>query len=72
MPIGMISASRTAVAWGSLWAALSLAPTSALAGPIVIDNVRESPLALTAAVLMLQMTLGGLVSSNYAGLACPD
>ena len=47
----MISASRTAVAWGSLLAALSLAPTSALAGPIVIDNVRESPVALTAAVI---------------------
>ena len=47
----MISASRTAVAWGSLLAALYLAPTSALAGPIAIDNVRESPLALTAAVL---------------------
>jgi cytochrome c oxidase assembly protein subunit 15 len=28
--------------------------------------------ALAAAVLLAQLTLGGLVSSSYAGLACPD
>jgi cytochrome c oxidase assembly protein subunit 15 len=27
---------------------------------------------ITASILYLQMLLGGLVSSNYAGLACPD
>ena len=27
---------------------------------------------ITAAALLLQIILGGLVSSNYAGLACPD
>lgn len=29
-------------------------------------------LGLTAALLVLQLVLGGLVSSSYAGLACPD
>ena len=29
-------------------------------------------IAAAAASLLLQMTLGGLVSSNYAGLVCPD
>ena len=40
-------------------------------------RVRASPastraLGLAAALLALQIALGGLVSSNYAGLACPE
>jgi heme A synthase len=45
-----------------------LARGDAVETPVAVRVV----LALTAAVLGVQLTLGGLVSSTYSGLVCPD
>jgi cytochrome c oxidase assembly protein subunit 15 len=53
------------------WLALDAAPRRAALSRDLMGNLR--PLALAAlAALVLQIVLGGWVSTNYAALACPD
>lgn len=40
--------------------------------PPVADSSQRAVVSLAGALLATQIVLGGLVSSNYAGLACPD
>jgi cytochrome c oxidase assembly protein subunit 15 len=40
--------------------------------PAPVTPACRTALGLAAALLALQLALGGLVSSNYAGLACPE
>jgi cytochrome c oxidase assembly protein subunit 15 len=56
-----------------LWTALALRDRArgTVPGPRPPCAVRRW-LALTAILLAVQMVLGGLVASRYAGLACPD
>lgn len=54
-----------------LWIALRLRGAGAASGPPVRPAARRW-LAATCACLALQLVLGGLVSSRYAGLACPE
>jgi heme A synthase len=54
----------------ALWIALSLG-AAAVRHPPASRQVRLW-VGMAAALLFVQMTLGGLVSSRYAGLACPE
>ncbi len=51
-----------------LWSTLSLRG----APPIAVSTRAFGATLFAAGALLVQMTLGGLTSSQYAGLACPD
>lgn len=63
-----------AFALGLVWIALRLREEAGLAvGPTLSATPGERvALTLCGVLLLGQMVLGGLVSSTYAGLACPD
>lgn len=54
-----------------LFAALSLRETARGAGATPVPAGVRNAVAFVAALLLLQMVLGGLVSSQFAGMACP-
>ena len=47
-------------------------PAPSMAAPAPLDTGLRALATATAALLGLQIVLGGLVSSSYAGLVCPD
>ncbi len=61
-----------AVAVGVLLIAVSLRETAAPVERRAISSTVRNVVCLGAAMLFLQMVLGGLVSSRYAGLSCPE
>ena len=54
----------------SLFRAASIEP--AAASPAATPTALRATLTVAGALLLLQVVLGGLVSSTYAGLACPE
>jgi cytochrome c oxidase assembly protein subunit 15 len=64
----------TGNAWNAavLWVGLSLAARGAHAGWAETPHRARIALVLSALFLVFQVAIGGLVSSRYAGLACPD
>ncbi len=61
----------TVLVWMAFKAKALARGTSEFAGMRLPRGVRESFTAFTV-LIFLQIGLGGMVSSNYAGLACPD
>ena len=56
-----------------LWIALALGECArGAAAPAAVGPGARIAVSAAAALLILQMLLGGLVASRYAGLACPD
>jgi len=55
-----------------LWIGLRLRRAGAAGAPAAAPPAARAWLAATIACLALQFVLGGLVSSRYAGLACPE
>ena len=54
------------------WTALTLRDRGGDAVPAPATRAQRRALAAVLALLALQLALGGLVSSRYAGLACPE
>jgi heme A synthase len=61
-----------AVAVAILLIAMSLRETTAPVERGPVPSAVRTAICLAAALLLLQMLLGGLVSSRYAGLSCPE
>jgi heme A synthase len=61
-----------AVAVGVLLIAMSLRETATPVARGHVPSAVRNAISLGAALLLLQMVLGGLVSSRYAGLSCPE
>jgi len=55
-----------------LWMAMRLREAGGGSGPVRVDGATRALLAATAAAWALQVALGGLVSSTFAGMVCPE